>query len=794
MLKSIRQYRSMYVYCSRAITALLVSLSVCSNALALQGQSPNRECATCHIMWLLAFKRQDVTALIPFDPLPRTASGKEDVVATERMCISCHDGFVLDSRWLWKNRENSHPVGQKPSPLTVIPTSEGKEIFPLNEDGNVYCGTCHSAHGIDWSEQETTIFLRMENFDSKMCIACHFEHSTGIDDGNHPINQVLEKIPASLKGVGAKFSDSNQVICQSCHRVHGAPGDNLTVLDNRESALCVSCHESKGNVMVNKHNLAVTSPQSRNLNNHFPAETGPCSACHLPHNARGPRLWARSVGVSNGDFLSSACLGCHNDRGSAENKPVGTHSHPINIPLERVGISATSDGWTRESDASLIKPLPLFDKQGNPATEGGNVTCLTCHDPHLWKQTEATGQKISRTDEEIRTTEGDGSSSFLRIANDHESAACTYCHTDKATVIKSDHDLNQTSPDSRNAAGMLVSQSGTCSACHLPHNGRGPVMWAREKTEGTGVEPQCLSCHNKNGPAAEKTTGQNSHPLHVDLTGIDAQPNLPLYGDDGVRDDVNGLVDCTTCHNPHQWDPTQSGRLTESTKHVEGDGNTSFLRMRTSSRSEDSHLCAECHRQQASVFDTDHDLAVTAPEALNNNQQTTSQSGPCGQCHSVHNAVESHRLWTKELSAGQDVPEQLCRGCHIEGGIAEAKVPDELSHPPRMVPNRVELHRSVLFGKDNEERANTPVFDQQGNEVEIGTITCLTCHNPHQWSPTNPGKGTGENLEGDTTTSFLRNPSTENFLCRDCHGEDSLFRYKYYHWSKSRAQERPRKP
>jgi len=788
MFTGIRQRWNRLNSCITVIAALLASLS--SSAFALQAQSPNRECATCHIMWLLEFKREDVTPLIPFDPLPVTASGKEDVVSGERMCISCHDGFVLDSRWLWKNRENSHPVGQKPAPDTIIPTSEGKEIFPLNEDGNVYCGTCHSAHGIDWTVQETTIFLRMENIDSKLCIACHFERSTGAADGNHPIDQVLEEIPESLKAGGALFSESHQVICQSCHRVHGAPGDYLTVFDNHESRLCVSCHEAKSNVTTNKHNLAVTSPQSRNLGNRNPVESGPCSACHLSHNARGPRLWGRSVAESEADFLSSACLGCHSDKGSASNKPVGTHSHPINVPLDKVGIRATSEGWLDETTTDsrpLLEPLPLFDTEGNRAEEGGRVTCLTCHDPHQWKATADIA--VSRTEEQIRTTEGDGSSSFLRIANDQESAACTYCHRDKATVIKSDHDLNLTAPDTRNISGMLVSQSGTCSACHLPHNGKGPVMWARQRTEdGKGVEPQCLSCHRENGPAAEKLTGQNSHPLHVDLTGVDAQSDLPLYRNDSVRDDINGLVDCTTCHNPHQWAPDDSGRLTETTTQVEGDANNSFLRIR-SVQSDNSNLCAQCHKQQASVFGTDHDLAVTVPDAVNFNQHTPDRSGPCGQCHAVHNALVPNRLWSREMSAGQDAPEQICRGCHIEGGIAQAKVPGELTHPPRVVPNKLTLLENKQAG-----HSNLPVFDQQGNEVDYGGITCLTCHNPHQWNPASVEKGTGENREGDALSSFLRLPSTENFICRDCHGEDSLFRYKYYHWSQSRVQPRPRVP
>ena len=122
--------------------------------------SENRECATCHIMWLNDFKRSDVTPLIPYDPRPRVATGKQDVSSTERMCFSCHDGFMLDSRAVWRNPQHAHPVGMKPSDKVRIPTSKGKVVFPLNDDGKMYCGTCHSAHGVDWKQDESPVFMR----------------------------------------------------------------------------------------------------------------------------------------------------------------------------------------------------------------------------------------------------------------------------------------------------------------------------------------------------------------------------------------------------------------------------------------------------------------------------------------------------------------------------------------------------------------------------------------------------------------------------------------------------------
>ena len=175
------------------------------DAFALDPISPNRECSTCHIMWLTEFRRDDVTPLIPYEPRPTVSSGQQDVVSTERMCFSCHDGFVLDSRMLWAERGHAHPVGVVPTDEVVIPTSRGKDVFPLNDDGRLYCGSCHTAHGVEWRKGEATLFLRMKNVDSSLCIACHLERSTGADEGNHPIHRDLPELPDQLEVAGAQL-------------------------------------------------------------------------------------------------------------------------------------------------------------------------------------------------------------------------------------------------------------------------------------------------------------------------------------------------------------------------------------------------------------------------------------------------------------------------------------------------------------------------------------------------------------------------------------------------------------
>ena len=282
--------------------------------------SANRECSICHIMWLDEFKREDVKPLIPFDPLPLEKTGKQDVVSTDRMCFSCHDGFVLDSRFLWKKNRHNHPVGVVPTDDVTIPTSQGKVVFPLNEDGKLYCGSCHTAHAQDWDPNNASLFLRLDNSNSNICTACHLNRVDGLAKGNHPINKKLKELPPSLLKVGSKFTDNNEVICQSCHIAHGSGNIKMLAKPNQNSDLCASCHTKQARVRNTKHNMSVMAPDSLNTRDRVVTEFGPCSACHIPHKARGTvLLWSRPISVEK-DQGSAYCLSCHKAGGIAREK------------------------------------------------------------------------------------------------------------------------------------------------------------------------------------------------------------------------------------------------------------------------------------------------------------------------------------------------------------------------------------------------------------------------------------------------------------------------------------------
>jgi predicted CXXCH cytochrome family protein len=761
----------------------------------------NRECATCHVMWLNDFKRSDVTPLIPYDPRPRVDTGRQDVSSTERMCFSCHDGFMLESRAVWRSDQHAHPVGVKPSDKVKIPTSKGKTIFPLNDDGKLYCGTCHSAHGVDWKQDESPVFMRIKNVDSSLCFACHLERSTGPIEGNHPVLEKIDQPPAVLSENGARFGHGGTVICQSCHRTHGSPQKKMLVLNNENSELCGSCHTDKAKIKKSKHDMSVMAPEARNIQNRSVAESGPCGVCHLPHKANGPALWARDV-YPEVDSMSARCLSCHNPKGLAKKKTVGEHSHPVNVPVADAGIIASVKGWVSRfplPDAKQpLTRLPLYDDKGLRTVRGGKVGCATCHDPHRWSSV-AADMPVDAPADDPHKIEGDGQSSFLRIPFDSTNRLCANCHVDKAAVVFSKHnpavmnppDPNATADVSRDGGSKTVSGTaakpghavkpniqGVCATCHQPHNAKGNFLWARDSGPVKGATAVlCTSCHRAGGAADNKTGGKHSHPIDQPLK-VGMQSQLPRFGASGRDETADAKIDCATCHDPHQWDPASIANRAGASALAEGDAGNSFLRLPASGRAE---LCVDCHRQQRLVRGTDHDLSVSAPRAVNAQGKTTAESGVCGQCHTVHNAANDLRLWARVPGEGQDKGEKLCRSCHALGQVAEAKVPPESRHPPMVMawsPElRLRFNAKAILG--------IGVYNQDGLPDATGVISCASCHNPHQWSPRTLAEGPGKNTEGDVNSSFLRLTNTESFMCADCHGRDALFRYKYFHGKSS---------
>lgn len=868
-----------------AFTVLIISLLSISSLLfspsttfAARKISAQRECSTCHIMWLDEFRQKKIEPLIKLEAQPVIIAGKQGVVSTERMCFTCHDGFILDSRFAWKDKKkNFHPIGVKPQKVEIPRRKDGTEVFPLDKNGNVYCGTCHSAHGVSWEEKDSPIFLRESNKDSMMCMICHINRATGPVEGNHPVNKMSINIPEKIHQLGGKTgSIKNQVICQSCHMVHGANekkllltknsnsqlcgichsdryaksileardmrthpvnitsekvkiselliakggkkgeggeiicqtchkphyannGKAILVQSNIESALCRECHKDKKSVLATKHDLQKTSPSSLNSKGFNVIQSGPCSACHIPHSGKGPKMWARNISDAEDPF-SNMCKSCHSTGMPGEKKVISDHSHPVNADIAKVGGETT---------------LPLFDEKGNVASQGsgiqGKVVCPTCHNVHQWDWKDPAVTSLD---------EGDGTNSFLRTAAAPSPDLCANCHRNKKYVIGTDHDMRVTAPAATNIKNENIQKTGVCGQCHMIHNApERAKLWARPLSgQGDKIAQLCLSCHNENGPARNKLTGKHSHPTgkpvsninitiadsgkwsHPYLNAISPEERIeltPLPFFDGMGNKViRGDVSCGSCHNPHIWNPKKASE--GKGKNIDGDGTNSFLRI---SNDPDSSLCKNCHVEKRSVAFSKHNLKITAPKDKNLKERSAKQTGICSSCHLPHNGT-GPKMWAREPYGKGDYVERLCKSCHEKGRAAKKKQVGRHTHPVGtsirnlgILP--VSRYNWELTSPDFKDTLQKdplialPLYAKTGEKVTDGNISCGSCHDPHQWDPEiypreallKKGAATKKlkkhfstilkkikKEEGNGTNSFLRvKNAPDSGLCKNCH-------------------------
>ncbi len=614
-----------------------------------------KECAICHFSWVETFfyeKRDTELARLPLTP----------EVATSKMCFSCHDGSTVDSRHQVYN-DRMHQVGVVPSEKVKIP-----EAFPLDEEGKMDCGTCHSAHTLATEPGiEKTIFLRTANENSEMCKMCHVDKKGGPEKGNHPVDKTTLETAKEITRYGGYIGTTpNQVICESCHMAHGGftqrrlvlpmdnPADNqvlcevchtkqpslsgktpsarfahpldlppglttnlpkywdngqevrrgtggemvcrtchiphgaasqkaLLTVRNEKDSLCVQCHPEQSEITDTIHYQIVINKGEKDVEIPQKTDLGSCAPCHLAHDGLGELITALPIEIF-GTKPGELCTSCHSPKGVAEKVMPDDFSHPRDIHAP-------------ETIKSLI--LPLYDENG--IAENGKIQCSTCHTYH-------NPSPVYDDPEDATVRHG----TYLRYAERNPEYICMQCHPQHGLVEGTDHDLTITSPDFRNVFRQTPAQGGVCSPCHVAHRAVqqrhlwsgpvGPVIlkgWVDGyKIVGDMMTSLCTGCHQPGGCAEKQVPEFGLHPkgFLIPEEGFAGKPEMtfemlkdeyPIFTLSGEISESGNIV-CSTCHNPHQWDPHLAER--GPGKNVEGDVISSFLRPQLHAQ-----FCTLCH-------------------------------------------------------------------------------------------------------------------------------------------------------------------------------------------------------
>ncbi len=742
----------------------------------------NITCATCHTAHAIDDGHDLDLGTVIFLRQPNVNSS---------LCVLCHTKH---------NDTNSiqHPFGRqvKRVPKKLLHTN-GKK----SSDGySIVCQTCHEPHG---SRNSKMLVLPA----SQLCVTCHEDKSGELSDSAH---QAMHRMgrrfsgfspPENLLVQGAQFGPGGELTCLSCHVIHqGANKQALLIQKNKQGSLCVECHKNQQSVLGDKHDLRRTAPDAVNIDGLSAAESGACGGCHKSHG------WARARRPGKA-ARSPLCVECHLEGGLASEKHLYIEGHPIHISLpanlqvtlplkgeERlITCSTCHDPHNMGHSVSMLR-MPaeelclhchdekqsivgsIHDSRRNEADAfnvDGNGTesgvCGDCHKSHGWA--EAGSGKVAKPPlcVECHLAGGLASEKYLYIeghpihvslANDRQTALplkgaerlitcatchdphiashstsmlripakelCLQCHDEKRGTFGSLHD-----PAKGDWAGELgFKAQDLCTDCHPVHKNRdNPGLSALLERAGT-VQLTCEGCHRREGP------GQPAESKHL-TRSTDSVSILSSNA---------GLIICTTCHDIHQQ---QRGN-----------------KLLRASRS-DSMLCLHCHPDNQSLIGTPHDFKNSALDAPAVMGAEVDSSGRCESCHLIHGGPQGKGPWAFETEGGRGYVESLCVGCHQTGKAGEGSIPQSADHPIVPLYNRI----------DSENSGSMPTYDEKGEQSSRGMISCLSCHDPHLGTTIQEPDASGE-YRG--MGKFLR-PFSQQKLCDNCHGEESIWRYLYFH-------------
>ena len=430
------------------------------------------------------------------------------------------------------------------------------------------------------------------------------------------------------------------------------------------------------------------------------------------------------------------CLKCHADQSG----PLEKGMHPVAGTTDaQAAPSKNASCATCHSSHAAGRETPVAE------THVSNQLCLSCHTrshPEFFAPARVTPHNALDC-MGCHAMHDAAGPTHLTTAPLADSSLCLGCHDDRDSILDTTHDLRGSAPKAANARGWTADQGGPCSACHNIHSEARPAVVGQVDPLG-----QCTPCHQTGGAASARTGRPFSHP-----TTIGADRLAALRSAVEVESDRDALA-CTDCHNPHGTDHTRYLREAPET------------------------ICGACHTNGAALLNGLHDFRKRT-DFKNAKGQSPTESGACGQCHTVHEAKGSG-LWVGPTSNATAYPGAAhCTGCHAEGGLGPA-----VAYKP---------HPALLMHNpwDGSHPASMPLVSPDGSLGSMGFIACLTCHLPHGRQPT--GRG-GSSPQQSPDLAMLRaekvmlRPYVAPTLCSTCHGFDGLRRFLRFHDLSTRSE------
>lgn len=462
-----------------------------------------------------------------------------------QICIFCHGVHnTVPQTPLW-NRESTGAV------YTPYHSTTLKALVGQPTGASALCLSCHDGTVALGKVRSRSEEIRMSG---SGLLGRRSNLGTDLSD-DHPVSFSYDSTLIGRSGgelrdpmtfrPEVKLDHNRQLQCTTCHNAHDDTYGKFLVMDNRNSALCVVCHD-KARWGSSSHS---TSGASWNGNSPNPwpdisaksvAEAG-CENCHTPHRAGTPqRLLVRPGEEEN-------CFVCHN----------GNVAPKTLVPE-----------FGKLSRHDVRGFAGLHDPTEDILSARRHVECADCHNPHAANAAAGSDAELAGA---LAGVAGIGASGNRVSPATHEYEICFRCHADSGnkgeaavprdrpeTNTRLEFNLANTSyhpvegpgqnPDVPSLIPPLKSSSVIrCTDCHSndegpgaggtgpagPHGSIYPQILERKlelrdfSAEGADLYALCYKCHNRDSILANE-----SFPFHR-------------------RHIVRGQTACTTCHDPH---------------------------------------------------------------------------------------------------------------------------------------------------------------------------------------------------------------------------------------------------
>jgi len=694
----------------------------------------------------------------------------------EKKCLGCHDhrdlrqriesgkGFHADPEVKAKQCKECHaehkeePPGSGQGRATTADWRPfgGKKNFPHQRAGWPLEGAhrfqkCEACHTKKMPKTDLTSFLGLKTectschktphdlSDVRLsdCTVCHDFDSRRVPNlgatkfdhdktkfplvGNHTKNE-CKKCHDDIKTFKVKSFDD----CKSCHE-----DSHKSVIS--ASRKCESCHDPRTKFEKTSFDHAKET--------RFPLKgqhaDNKCKACHkIGSKPEKPSMECSSchVDIHRGRFGAETCNGCHPDGGPGWKTMVFAHDTKTKFSLTGAHAEANCVSCHRPKEP---KNFERFE----------STACADCH-----KHQEAhCGQFGMENCERCHVRGGDRTSKF-------------------------DHSVTRFKLEGAHA-------EPSCNRCHVPAKlGDSPAC--KSAVKYTGLDPQCLSCHEDKLHKGE--LGKECAKCHTggrEWTVVAFDHNRDArFGLTGFH----GIVDCASCHpgrkfkidtlscvECHAKDDVHEKKLGDQCEKChetsggapkfDHDIHTPFVRTGV-------HARIECQRCHFTTPTNEKIRPVAAPAGAQIDLSFTAPGTECSTCHSDPHGIYvrpvGEGLIEKELKVGAAPKKVLeCAACHAS---ETWKSPPRNGYHERAGFSLTGAHTVVACGLCHSggtlQRGRGEQCGQchVQDDIHAGAFgkECGRCHEQLGWRPT-----TFSHME----TGFVLEGVHRTLDCRECH-------------------------